>query len=82
MSSVVATAPPILWPTSATPLIVPAPGVWLGLLTPQALRFEGGTQIEQWDAYREGRIEVQDHGSQMACSAASGCRGATSARSP
>lgn len=56
-------------------LELPEPGETLVL--PQALRFEGGTQIEQWDAYREGRIEVQDHGSQMACSAANVLPGET-----
>ncbi|GAB5347401.1 RsmB/NOP family class I SAM-dependent RNA methyltransferase [Alteriqipengyuania sp. 357] len=40
------------------------------LAAPHALRFEGGTQADQWDAYREGRIEVQDHGSQLVCLAA------------
>lgn len=33
------------------------------------LRLPHGTQIEQWDAYRDGRIEVQDTGSQLACEA-------------
>lgn len=37
------------------------------LAAPNALRFESGTQVEQWDAYRDGQIEVQDHGSQIAC---------------
>ena len=31
------------------------------------LRLPHGTQVEQWDAYRDGRIEVQDTGSQLAC---------------
>ena len=35
-----------------------------------ALRFASGTQVEQRPAYREGRIEVQDLGSQIACLAA------------
>lgn len=39
------------------------------LAAPHALRFATGTQVEQWPAYREGRIEVQDHGSQWACAA-------------
>ncbi|MXO90442.1 RsmB/NOP family class I SAM-dependent RNA methyltransferase [Pontixanthobacter aquaemixtae] len=39
------------------------------LLAPQGLRFPSGTQVEQWQAFREGQIEVQDHGSQWACSA-------------
>lgn len=47
------------------------------LAAPHALRFEAGTQIEQWPAYREGRIEVQDHGSQIACLAAEARAGET-----
>lgn len=37
------------------------------LVAPQGLRFESGTQVEQWPAYRDGLIEVQDHGSQLVC---------------
>ncbi|MEP0190836.1 MAG: RsmB/NOP family class I SAM-dependent RNA methyltransferase [Erythrobacter sp.] len=40
------------------------------LTAPQALRLPSGTQVEQWDAYRAGLVEVQDHGSQLACLAA------------
>lgn len=39
------------------------------LAAPQGLRFEAGTQVEQWDAYRDGLVEIQDHGSQWACHA-------------
>lgn len=39
------------------------------LLSPLGVRFASGTQIEQWPAYRNGLIEVQDHGSQWACAA-------------
>ena len=39
----------------------------LPLLAPQGLRLPYGTQVEQWDAYQDGRIEVQDGGSQLAC---------------
>ncbi len=35
----------------------------------QGLRFPFGTPVEQWDAYRDGLIEVQDGGSQLACEA-------------
>ncbi len=35
----------------------------------RALRFPAGTQVEQWEAYREGLVEVQDAGSQLACQA-------------
>ena len=37
------------------------------LAVPDGLRFPFGTNVEQWDAWREGRIEVQDLGSQVAC---------------
>ncbi|MEW4447809.1 RsmB/NOP family class I SAM-dependent RNA methyltransferase [Qipengyuania sp. JC766] len=39
------------------------------LAAPQGLRFATGTQVEQWPAYRDGLVEVQDHGSQWACHA-------------
>ncbi|HSM53596.1 MAG TPA: RsmB/NOP family class I SAM-dependent RNA methyltransferase [Erythrobacter sp.] len=44
---------------------LPEPGEELA--APQALRFESGTQVEQWPAWRDGLVEVQDHGSQLAC---------------
>lgn len=47
---------------------LPEAGVQLD--SPYGLRFEGGTQVEQWPAYRNGLIEVQDHGSQLVCMAA------------
>ncbi|WP_128892787.1 RsmB/NOP family class I SAM-dependent RNA methyltransferase [Erythrobacter sp. HKB08] len=47
------------------------------LAAPQALRFATGTQVEQWPAYRDGLIEVQDHGSQWACAAVSATPGET-----
>ncbi|MFA6218572.1 MAG: RsmB/NOP family class I SAM-dependent RNA methyltransferase [Erythrobacter sp.] len=34
---------------------------------PHGLRLDAGTQVEQWAAYRDGLIEVQDSGSQLAC---------------
>ncbi len=34
---------------------------------PDALRFPAGTPVEQWSAYKDGRIEVQDTGSQLCC---------------
>jgi len=37
------------------------------LPVPNALRLPSGTQVEQWQAYRDGLIEVQDAGSQTAC---------------
>ena len=33
----------------------------------EGLRFEPGTPVETWQAYREGLIEVQDYASQLAC---------------
>ncbi len=39
------------------------------LAAEQGLRFEAGTQVEQWDAFKAGMVEVQDHGSQWACRA-------------
>ena len=47
------------------------------LAAPNALRFEAGTPVDQWDAFREGRIEVQDLGSQLACMAADAKPGET-----
>ena len=46
-------------------LELPAPGEELA--APGALRFPPGTAVEQWDAYRGGAVEIQDHGSQLAC---------------
>ena len=34
---------------------------------PNGLRLAPGTPVEQWDAWREGLVEVQDTGSQLAC---------------
>ncbi|WP_417317659.1 RsmB/NOP family class I SAM-dependent RNA methyltransferase [Erythrobacter aureus] len=34
---------------------------------PNGLRIATGTSIEQWPEYREGKVEVQDAGSQAAC---------------
>lgn len=47
------------------------------LAAPQALRFDGGTQVEQWPAWRDGLIEVQDHGSQLVCQALGASPGET-----
>lgn len=48
-------------------LELPAEGEHLA--APQGLRLPAGTQVEQWDAYKNGQIEIQDHGSQWACHA-------------
>ena len=34
---------------------------------PNGLRLPIGTQVEQWAEYRDGKVEVQDTGSQLAC---------------
>lgn len=47
------------------------------LLAPDALRYPPGTQVDQWEAYTDGLIEVQDHGSQWACSAVAAKPGET-----
>lgn len=39
------------------------------LAAPCGLRFHSGTPVEQWDAYAQGLIEIQDHGSQWVCAA-------------
>lgn len=44
---------------------------------PDALRFAPGTQVEQWPDFREGKIEIQDLGSQIACSAVAAQAGET-----
>jgi 16S rRNA (cytosine967-C5)-methyltransferase len=36
-------------------------------VAPHGLRLPHGTQVEQWEAWRGGLIEVQDTGSQLAC---------------
>lgn len=41
------------------------------------LRLPHGTQVEQWEAYQDGRIEVQDTGSQLACEAVAAQPGET-----
>jgi 16S rRNA (cytosine967-C5)-methyltransferase len=46
-------------------LVLPAEGEHLP--APNGIRFPHGTQVEQWDAHRDGQIEVQDCGSQLAC---------------
>lgn len=39
------------------------------LCIPSALRLPAGTPVEQWEAYRDGLVEIQDLGSQLACMA-------------
>ncbi|WP_394727936.1 RsmB/NOP family class I SAM-dependent RNA methyltransferase [Altererythrobacter sp. GH1-8] len=44
---------------------LPVEGEWLTI--PRARRLPAGTPIEQWNAYKDGLIEVQDLGSQLIC---------------
>ena len=44
---------------------------------PDARRFPAGTPLEQWEAYKDGRIEVQDTGSQLCCLAVAAQPGET-----
>ena len=44
---------------------------------PNGLRVEPGTPVEQWPAFRDGAIEVQDTGSQLACMAVAAQPGET-----
>lgn len=46
---------------------LPLPEQGQPLAAPNGLRFETATKIDQWPAYRDGQIEVQDHGSQLTC---------------
>jgi 16S rRNA (cytosine967-C5)-methyltransferase len=36
-------------------------------IIPNAHRFPSGTPVEQWEEYKEGLVEIQDLGSQVAC---------------
>jgi 16S rRNA (cytosine967-C5)-methyltransferase len=56
-------------------LSLPEPGE--PIPSSQGLRFPAGTAIEQWPAYRDGLIEVQDAGSQLACEAVAARPGET-----
>ncbi len=44
---------------------------------PHGLRLPPGTPVEQWPAYQDGLIEVQDGGSQLACEAVAARPGET-----
>ena len=61
-----ATRAAIVLPEPATPTAAP-----------DGLRLAAGTPVEQWDAFREGLIEVQDTGSQLACLAVAAQPGET-----
>ena len=47
------------------------------LAAPNGMRMPTGTNVDQWPAFREGEVEVQDHGSQLACLAANAQPGET-----
>lgn len=47
------------------------------LVAPQGLRLPYGTNVEAWDAYQAGQIEVQDGGSQLTCQAVAAQPGET-----
>src|SRR5690606_10093652 len=54
---------------------LPEPGERLP--TPHGLRFPDGTHVEPWPACRDGLVEIQDGGSQLACEAVGACAGET-----
>src|SRR6185312_12333653 len=43
----------------------------------QGLRLPFGTSVDQWPAYRDGLIEIQDGGSQLCCEAVAAKAGET-----
>ena len=53
------------------------PVEWEMLLAPAGMRLPAGTQVDQWEEFRDGKIEVQDCGSQLACLAADAKPGET-----
>lgn len=53
----------------ADPAVIDLPEQGERLEGVQGFRYEAGTPVEQWPQYRDGLIEVQDHGSQLACMA-------------
>lgn len=59
----------------ADPAMLELPLKAESLPVPGALRLPAGTMVEQWPAFAEGLIEVQDAGSQLACLAAGASTG-------
>ena len=45
------------------------------LVAPHGLRLPHGTPVEQWQAFKDGLVEVQDGGSQLACQAVAAAPG-------
>lgn len=56
-------------------LELPVPGE--ATVAPQGLRLPSGTSAEQWPAFTDGLVEVQDTGSQLACEAVQAAPGET-----
>lgn len=56
-------------------LVLPQTGAQLPVAG--ALRLPAGTPVEGWEAFRDGLIEVQDAGSQLACQAVAAAPGET-----
>ncbi len=46
---------------------LPEPGEHIS--APNGLRITAGTNVEQWDVWKNGQVEIQDGGSQLACQA-------------
>ena len=61
--------------TTREELTLPVEGETLP--TPHGLRLPFGTPVEQWPQYRDGLVEVQDCGSQIACEAVAARAGET-----
>lgn len=61
--------------TDRDAIALPEPGEALD--GTHGLRFDAGTGVEQWPQYQDGLIEVQDHGSQLACAAMGAMPGET-----
>ncbi len=61
----------------AEPTTLELPVAGEATMVRNGLRLPQGTQVEQWQAYRDGLVEVQDLGSQLACNAAAAQPGET-----
>lgn len=56
-------------------IALPLPGE--PTIAPDGLRLPAGTPVEQWPAFRDGLVEIQDSGSQLACLALGAMPGET-----
>jgi 16S rRNA (cytosine967-C5)-methyltransferase len=61
----------------ADPAALELPVAGEATLARNGLRLPQGTPVEQWQAYRDGMVEVQDLGSQLACEAVAAQPGET-----